>query len=123
MNEPQSSATSNPITRDLRDLVMRGTPGRQIAQIMRARFGLSAGDVLALVDAMLSAPEGDPLDRAAFALMGRAIPDETVPGGWRLGRRPSGAAHVVAEANKVLTNFGKPRIAYPGVEPHISEAA
>lgn len=117
------SERSEAIIQDLRDLVMNGTPGRRIVQTMRARFGLSAGDVLALVDAMLSAPEGDPLERAAFALMGRAVPDRTVPGGWRLGNRPAGSAHVVAEANRVLTNFGKPRIAYPGVEPYLSEAA
>lgn len=115
--------TTNPIIQDLRDLVTRGTSGRKIAQTMHAKFGLSAGEVMAMVDAMLSAPEGDPLERAAFALMGRAVPDKSSPGGWRLGHRPAGAKHVVAEANRVLTNLGKPRIAYPGVEPHLSEAA
>lgn len=111
------------IADDLRTLVTRGTPARRIADVMRTRFGLSAGDVLALLDAMLSSPEGDPLERAAFALMGRAVPDKSVPGGWRLGCRPAGSAHVVAAANRVLANLGKPRIAYPGVAPRLGEAA
>ena len=111
------------ITRDLRSLVIRGASGNGIVQTMHARFGLSAGNVLDLVEAMLSEQDGNPLERAAFALMGRAVPDKTVPGGWRLGRRPAGSAHVVAEANRVLTNLGKPGITYPGVAPYWSDAA